>query len=296
MLEANIRRFAGKVRGVNLAEEIRLEEGYMIAEKTAALTEHELHTHYALEVGIVVDQRIRFKTTRREFEGQAGDIFLYRPFEPHWTLIEPGRPPARWIMLLFSPSIVSGLPDGEKLLTPFYAMGAVPLIPSNAEPARAIRAAAELALLEQTERKPGWKTRRYVHFIDALVLIHRYYADTVSTGAQGRTVSVVERVIAHMLLHLGDDIDADELMRMTDMGKSQFYLAFREMTGLSPNQFLLRLRLQQAAYLLQHSDRSITEIAYECGFGSPSYFNRRFKEYDGRSPSDHRRLFASGGS
>lgn len=273
-------------------DDIRLEEGYMIAEKTASLTDHEMHTHDALEVGIVLSNRIRYKTPHRDYYGNPGDIFLYRPFEPHWTLVDPGQPPARWIMLLFSPGFVSRLPDGNKLLTPFYSMRTMPLIPADSDLAPKIRQAALEALAEQKAQRAGWQTRRFLHFADALALIRRHYAETAgAAGADGAADSRLERVITHLLNHLGEEIDTDELIALSGLGKNQFFQSFRDMTGLTPGQFLMRLRVQHAAYLLKHTDRSITEIAFDCGFGSASYFNRRFKEFSGLSPTEHRRRF-----
>jgi AraC-like DNA-binding protein len=281
---------------------IRLEEGFTIAEKTATLTDHEMHAHDALEIGIVVDNQIRYKTPQRDYYGHPGDIFLYRPFEPHWTLIDEGKPPARWIMLLFLPSFAGSLPDGHKLLTPFYSMRTMPLIPASSEHAPAIRAAAEAALREQQEQRYGWQTRRFLHFADALVLIRRHYAETAETaedrsaaGLDGAIDSRLERIIQSMLGRFADEPEMDALIRQSGLGKSRFFQKFKKMTGLSPGQFLIRLRLQHAAYLLKHSDKLITEIAYECGFRSVSYFNRQFKKFDGRSPGEHRRRFSAGG-
>jgi len=271
-------------------DDIRLEDGYMIEEKVAQLTDHELHTHDALEISVVLDNRIRFKTPNRDYYGNPGDIFLYRPFEPHWTLIEPDRPPARWIMLLFSPGFAGRLPDGNQLLTPFYSVRTEPLIPADAPLAADIRRAALDALEEQKARRFGWETRRFLRFADALTLIRRHYAETAgSAGAEGAADSRLERVIPYMLSHLGEEIGTDELIALSGLGKNQFFQGFRDLTGLAPGRFLLRLRLQHAAYLLQYTDRPVTDIALECGFGSVSYFNRRFKEYSGLAPTEHRR-------
>jgi transcriptional regulator GlxA family with amidase domain len=59
--------------------------------------------------------------------------------------------------------------------------------------------------------------------------------------------------------------------------------------GLSPREYRLRLRLARAAWLLEHTDLSITQVALDCGYGDPSHFSRTFISRFGRRPSAVRR-------
>jgi AraC-like DNA-binding protein len=71
-----------------------------------------------------------------------------------------------------------------------------------------------------------------------------------------------------------------------DAGLSPFHFlrTFRHVTGLTPHQFILRMRLHRAAMLLRHSDEAVTTIAYDCGFSDLSTFNRRFRRLIGVPP------------
>ena len=64
---------------------------------------------------------------------------------------------------------------------------------------------------------------------------------------------------------------------------------FRADIGLSPSAFKLRLRLERAAWLLEHTDLSITRVALDCGYGDASHFSRAFGAHFGRRPSVLRR-------
>jgi transcriptional regulator GlxA family with amidase domain len=66
---------------------------------------------------------------------------------------------------------------------------------------------------------------------------------------------------------------------------------FREQTGTTPLQWLLRHRIRQAQYLLEATDHPIDRIAAQVGFGSPTAFRDRFKRIVGTSPHTYRAAF-----
>ena len=73
-----------------------------------------------------------------------------------------------------------------------------------------------------------------------------------------------------------------------NLSERQFYRVF-EQRGQTFGKFLRQLRLERAGYLLRSDCASpITEIAYDCGFSSPSYFGQMFRDYFGSSPSEYR--------
>ena len=59
-------------------------------------------------------------------------------------------------------------------------------------------------------------------------------------------------------------------------------------TGLTPQRYLNRLRLIKARHLLRHSDESVTDIAYHCGFGDSNHFSTLFRREFNWSPRDIR--------
>ena len=70
------------------------------------------------------------------------------------------------------------------------------------------------------------------------------------------------------------------------LSRVQLYRKVKALTGQSPVELLRTARLHKARRLLQESDKSISEIAYEVGFTAPSYFTKCFKDEFGVSPSD----------
>ena len=70
------------------------------------------------------------------------------------------------------------------------------------------------------------------------------------------------------------------------MSRSPFYKRLKNLSGLSPNEFIRMVRMKHAVQLLTKSDKNISEIAYEVGFSSPKYFRLCFKEQFGVTPSE----------
>ncbi|MER6913303.1 helix-turn-helix domain-containing protein [Streptomyces sp. NPDC000594] len=70
---------------------------------------------------------------------------------------------------------------------------------------------------------------------------------------------------------------------------------FRERTGLTPRQYLLRIRLERARRLLETGDGTVDEIAARTGFGSPESFRRHFRRLTGTTPRAYRTAYRSSG-
>ena len=62
----------------------------------------------------------------------------------------------------------------------------------------------------------------------------------------------------------------------------------KQHTGLTPQRYLNRLRLIKARHLLRHTDESVTDIAYRCGFGDSNHFSTLFRREFNWSPRDIR--------
>lgn len=74
----------------------------------------------------------------------------------------------------------------------------------------------------------------------------------------------------------------------SDMGISrvQLYRKVKAMTGMSPVELLKEMRLKRAMKLLKATDKTVAEVAYEVGFGTPGYFSSCFKKQYGKYPTD----------
>ena len=95
---------------------------------------------------------------------------------------------------------------------------------------------------------------------------------------------------ARALIHAryAEELTAASLCAEVAMSYSHFSRTFRRVTGESFRKYLSRVRLAHAQRLLLTTERSVTEIALDCGFGSASYFCMQFKAHKGVSPTEYR--------
>ncbi|VXC73913.1 Transcriptional regulator, AraC family [Pseudomonas sp. 8Z] len=76
-----------------------------------------------------------------------------------------------------------------------------------------------------------------------------------------------------------------EVAQQCAMSRSHFSRAFKQSTGLSPQDWVLNLRIETAQHLLSQSNRSLTEIGQDCGFCDQAHFTRTFNRLLGVSPN-----------
>lgn len=86
-----------------------------------------------------------------------------------------------------------------------------------------------------------------------------------------------------------EHFSVEDLADKMSMSRSQLHRKLKQATGKSVNQFIREYRLQRSMELLKREDMNVSEIAYEVGFGSPSYFTSCFTEYYGYPPGEAKR-------
>ena len=85
---------------------------------------------------------------------------------------------------------------------------------------------------------------------------------------------------------IDSDLNIDEIGKDLGLSRSQLYRKIKSLTNYAPNELVRIIRLKASEQLLIQSEKTISEIAYETGFSSPSYFTKCFKEYFNESPTE----------
>ena len=86
---------------------------------------------------------------------------------------------------------------------------------------------------------------------------------------------------------IDSDLNVDEIGKNLGLSRVQLYRKVKSLTNYAPNELVRIIRLKAAEQLLINSEKSISEIAYDTGFSTPSYFTKCFKEYFNESPTDY---------
>ena len=83
-----------------------------------------------------------------------------------------------------------------------------------------------------------------------------------------------------------EEFGVEELSEALHMGRRQLHRKIKAITGDTPTTFIRVMRLQRARQLLERKAGSVSEIAFQTGFSSLSYFSKAFREQFGKLPSE----------
>ena len=107
--------------------------------------------------------------------------------------------------------------------------------------------------------------------------------EAVSQSAESQFVEKFRTIIQG---NLGNsDLNVETISHEMGISRAQLYRKIKSITGISPNDIVREARMRRADRLLETTDKSVSEIAYEVGFSSPSYFTKCYREFFGRTPN-----------
>jgi PAS domain S-box-containing protein len=95
-------------------------------------------------------------------------------------------------------------------------------------------------------------------------------------------------VIEYLHLNYGENMSTEQLAGKARLSVSQFERRFRHAFGSSPRQYLMRVRVENAARILTETKQTVSEVALACGFYDHAHFSRSFRRIMNMSPSEHR--------
>ena len=108
---------------------------------------------------------------------------------------------------------------------------------------------------------------------------------TSTTEEYHRCVNIV---IEYINNHLGEEIDLEKLAEISHFSPYHFHRIMKAFLHEPLGAFIVRTRIETAARLLRYSSMSVSDIAYQIGYGSPSSLSKIFKQFYGISPNEYR--------
>ncbi len=246
-----------------------------------------LHIHYLLELNLLIQGRAVAVYENTRYPMRRGDIFISRPSEPHFHYHQSGSSAAKSInellIVLFNPAIFQGSPFESQLLSPFYLQPGLhkPYINYNAPGARVI--AGAMASLEPLNKTPENQIHMFGILTNILIGISHHYP-SASRPSRG-----ILKALNFIHAQGGTSVDFSDLLRVAGMKRSQFYNNFKVWTRLSPNEYILKRRLELAQKHIITTTRSVQDIARDLDFENIGYFHRLFKKRTGQTPLEYRK-------
>lgn len=149
---------------------------------------------------------------------------------------------------------------------------------------------------ELTRQNAYYRQAVRIHLSHLLLLLLRTYTHHVPVGKQDKAqqwygIERLKAVFTYIQEHFQEPIVNAQLARAACMSPSYFCRFFKQTTGMTATEYILRVRIDTAKQLLLQSDLNVTQIAYRIGFTNHSYFDRVFQRLTALTPSAFRTRF-----
>ena len=136
---------------------------------------------------------------------------------------------------------------------------------------------------EQDSKRPGYRSFIENLLSTLIILMCRYYSETAAT--KPKSLIRLSSAITFMEQNYSQPILMTDLARKVNLGVSAFRHSFKYLTGLSPKDYLIRLRIEQAGEMMVENNKiKVIDASIAVGFDNSSYFSRKFKEIIGITP------------
>lgn len=106
--------------------------------------------------------------------------------------------------------------------------------------------------------------------------------------SENTQLSYVKKVIRYIQVKYSENITIEEIALICGLNRSYLSRLFKEATGYTPNEYLLKYRMTQASKMLKETDYSVSHISYLVGYSDSFTFSKAFKRYYSQSPSAYR--------
>ena len=142
-------------------------------------------------------------------------------------------------------------------------------------------------------RSDGLMGRLYIESLSQVLVIHllRHYSEVVQVitpGNRSLTRTQLQQAIDYIHTHLDRDLSLAELASVINISPTYFANLFKQATGISPYQYVIRQRVERAKVMLSKTNLAIADIALQVGFSSQSHLTQHFKRITGMTPKQVR--------
>lgn len=122
-----------------------------------------------------------------------------------------------------------------------------------------------------------------MYYAELIVLVYRYMDETYLPIC---TNVGLRKAIAYIRMHFGDAINMADVALKAGVSERQLRNLFTQHLNMTPLAYINQIRVNKAVDLLRNTELSVKEVCFQCGFQSPQYFSRLFKQQTGLTPRE----------
>lgn len=146
-----------------------------------------------------------------------------------------------------------------------------------------IMRAVQRIVNEMNQKSKYYEYLVVMYYAELLILIYRYLDEAYLPIC---TNDLLKKAISYIRLNYQSDITITDVAAYSGIGERYLRKLFAQYLNLSPLDYLNEIRINKSIELLRNTEMSVKEICFICGFRSPQYFSRIFKQHMGISPRE----------
>lgn len=248
-------------------------------------TEYKVHYHNHHEILLITEGKCEMLVNGKPYIAKKGDAVLICNLENHSTKVLQ-ESYSRYVLTI-DPAIFQTKIKDLRLVAMFKHRGknfSHCLPTENTDVQYLFR-----RLYEEKQHRDSFTDELSVSLLKTLLIdIFRANSRCFETSLD-KTAETVLNIEGYIDSHFAEEIKMEEVAKLFFLNKYYFSHIFKDVTGLSPKQYLTTVRLNHAINLLTRSDFSVSEICAECGFSDINNFIRLFKTKFGKTPGEYRK-------
>ncbi|MBR2257237.1 MAG: helix-turn-helix transcriptional regulator [Blautia sp.] len=256
------------------------------------------HWHDEIEAGFVLEGSVVVGSGTSKATLTSGDVFFVNSGVLHSMQNASSPSHAVFKSITFNGSVIGGEQHSifwQKYLKPIlYAANLRSLIlPAGSEYNTAVLSMLsdiwELVARESTHYEVLVRNGLSNLFLILLEIQEHTADEKLQNTYSLRQENRLQHLLEYIHAHYGEHITLDDLASTAAISKTEVMRCFKSVIGKSPMRYLMEYRLQQAANLLLHTERTVQKIGECCGFEDSSYFTKTFRAMYQVTPTEYRR-------
>ena len=257
--------------------------------KNSAMPMKEAHSHSQYEMYYIISGKRKFFIDDSIYNVKAGDLIFITKDTLHRSVSSDDD---------ISESI-SVVCEGKYFNELFSSYGFYPIMEFYDNVIYSVGAAHREYMLDifkrmEYETKSDdphsvFMLKNYINEFFVLMMRSRDYHKNFLTEENSIDDLPIQEAAEYIKNNFDKDITLESVSQRINMSKTYFSKKFLKITGFGFKEYLINIRLKEAAVMLIDTDLSINEIAEKCGFRNSNYFGDVFRKFKGVSPSVYRK-------
>ena len=247
----------------------------------------KVHWHEDIELMTILSGRMAYNVNGKLVEVSEGDTIFINSKQLHYST-DADNTYCTYIITVIHPRLLMSSPEVEsEYILPLITDPEIQCIVFRKGEENASQV-AELNRALNLSKGNQFEITRAFFGIWHYLLESAKVSNTVMEENSFRLIESLKNMIGFVREHYGDKLSLEQIAGAGSMSKSTCNNIFKKYTGHTPNEYLIRYRLDKAMELLSSSDLSIGEISGMCGFTSSSYMTEQFVRCYRMTPRDFR--------